>query len=156
MSIIDHAKSVAANIIANQNGTLPQSITIKEVIPPIRKKTKTMGPDTQIYVSPTNPATIISEDNPGGLNELVVISPSPNFSIYIVSNGQVKLDKTYTELSSISKQAEDIAAFRDISGNYILNIKDYVWQGDLILILRSTSGNFIFDQVYANYYVYGE
>lgn len=150
---MSHAKSMAAAIIANQNETPHKKGNLESVT---RKKTKTVGPDTQIRVSVNNPARIIDEDNPGGIEELVVISPSSNFAIIIESGGQIKLNKTWTELSGISAQAQDIAAFMDADGNYVLNIRDYRWQQDILLTLRSTSGNFLFNQVYANWYIYGE
>lgn len=33
MTVVDHAKIIAANIIANQNGTAPQSVKVAEPIP---------------------------------------------------------------------------------------------------------------------------
>jgi len=85
-----------------------------------------------------------------------VISPNPDFAVFIQSNGgKVKLEKTWTELSAISEQAKDIAAFQAADSTYVLNIKDYSWQVDMILMLRSTIGGFKFNQVYANWFVYG-
>lgn len=156
MTIMRYAKEVASAIIANQNGTLPQSIKVISTSPVIRKKTKTVGPTTEIQVNVNSPARIIEEDKPGGIEELVVISPSNNFGVIIESNGKVKLNKTWSSLTALGAQAHDISAFTDADDNYILNIKDYRWQQDIILTLRSTSGSFLFDQVYANWYVYEE
>lgn len=157
MDILNHAKTVAANIIANQNGTMPQSVDIKNISIPVRKKTKTVGPDTQIKVAVGQPAVIISEDNSGGIEEFVVISPNSGFSIYIESNdNNVKLDKTWAELSAVGAQAHDISAFTAADGKYVLNVKNYRWQKDMLLMLRSTGDSILFDQVYANWYIYGE
>jgi hypothetical protein len=156
MTIIGHAKDMAAAIIANQDGMMPQSIRLQEASRSIRKRTKTIGPTTQIRVTTNSPATIISESFSGGIEEFVVISPVSDFAVFIVSNGETKLDKTWIELSAISAQASDIGAFRDADENYILNIKNYRWQHDITVSLRSTSGNFLFNQVYANWYVHGE
>ena len=151
-----HAKEMAASIISNQNVSMPKSIQVKEVVRKERKRTETIGPDTHIQVSITRPAVIIREFNTGGIEELVVISPTSNFSILIESDNYTKLEKTYAELASISGQAKDIVAFENTDGNYILNITDYKWQNDIKLSLCSTSGTFVFNQVYANWYVYGE
>jgi len=163
MKLIEHAKEMAATIIANQNKLIvtkegvAEKVGVTNFSKTLRKKTKTVGPDNQIRVSIKSPAMIINETNSGSIEEFVVISPNNNFAIFIQSNGgRVKLDKTWTELSGISAQAHDIAAFEDASGNYVLNIKKYRWQEDMVLKLRSTSGSFLFDEVYANWYVYGE
>lgn len=163
MKLIEHAKEMAATIIANQNKQIvtkdgvAEKVGLTEYSKTLRKKTKTVGPDNQIRVSIKSPAIIINERNSGSIEEFVVISSTSDFAIFIQSNGgRVKLDKSWSQLSGISAQAHDIAAFQDASGKYILNIKKYRWQEDMILKLRSTSGSFLFDEVYANWYVYGE
>ena len=163
MKLIEHAKEMAATIIANQNKTVSvkdnnaSRVDVVDFSKSLRKKTKTVGPDTQIRVGIRSPAVIINETSSGSIEEFVAISPNNNFAVFIQSNGgRVKLDKTWAELSGISAQAFDIAAFEDASGNYVLNIKKYRWQEEMILKLRSTSGSFLFNEVYANWYVYGE
>lgn len=162
MSIMRHAKEMASAIITKQRETMEELKTKQEIItekPVIKRrtrKTKTVGPDTEIRIGVSSPAVIIDEEGSGGIEELVVISPNQNFSILLQSNGgNTKLEKTWTELSAVSEQAKDIAAFIDVNGNYILNIMDYKWQADLLLVLNSTSGSYKLNQVYANWYVYG-
>lgn len=153
--MLQHAMDVASSIIANQKGHQNYAREITPVpVPVIQKKyTKTEGPTNQIVVSPTNPARIINEIGPGGIEELIVISPSSNFAVNIEADGELKLDKTFSELSAITL-AEDIKAFVDADGNYVFNIKHYIWQHDFVFTLKSTSGRFLFNQVYANYYIY--
>jgi len=157
MDIMRHAKDMATSIIANQTETTQkiEEGRLDSVARTVRKKTRTIGPTTQIKVGVHNPAIIINEKEPGGIEELVVISPSKNFSVIIESGGTTKLNKTWTQLSGISAQAIDIAAFTDPDGSYILNIKDYRWQENITLTLKSTSGSILFSQVYANWYAYG-
>jgi len=163
MKLIEHAKEMAATIIANQNttstvkGKNAKKVDITNFSKSLRKKTKTVGPDNQIRVGLKSPAIIINERSSGSIEEFVAISPNSNFSIFIQSNGgRVKLNKTWAELSTLSAQAFDIVAFQDASGKYVLNVKKYRWQEDMVLKLMSTSGSFLFDEVYANWYVYGE
>jgi len=160
VDIMTHAKEMAAAIISKQNGTYNDNNSNDNLIDAkrtFRKKTRTIGPDTQIRVGINNPATIISETNSGGIEEFLAISPDNHFYVTIQSNGgKTKLNQTWTQLSAISSQASDIGAFQDADGNYILNIKNYRWQEDMVVILGSTSGSFLFNQVYANWYVFGE
>lgn len=149
MVTIEHAMDVAKQIIANQK---PKEIDLEETIT-VKKYTKTEGPTTQILVTPTNPARIINEIGDGGIVEFIAISPSENYSVEIESNGETILNHNFNQLNAINL-AGDIKAFVDAEGNYVLNIKNYSWEKDFILTLRSTSGSFKFNQVYVNYYVY--
>ena len=77
VDLMTHAKEMAAAIISSQNevnNDIPGKVV--DVKRTFRKKTRTIGPDTQIRVDVNSPARIISEKNSGGIEEFLAISPS--------------------------------------------------------------------------------
>lgn len=147
-----HARDIASAIIAKQ-----ETVQIKESQPVLfKKKMKILEPDTEIIVSPASPATILEEnDSSGGIDEIVVISPNTDFAVTVESDGRTLLDKTYAEISALSQQGKYLTAFQDRDGSYVLNIGEFMtWSNSIKVVLKSTSGQFKFNQVYAKYYIY--
>jgi len=69
---------------------------------------------------------IINSKVGGKLKELVVRSPSPKFSLYILADGIPRITRSYTELTSISQHSELLDAYEE-NGNYIVRLKDLNW-----------------------------
>ena len=62
----------------------------------------------------------------GTLQELMLKSPSKNYSIALVTDGSLKLQKTFEEMEVVGQYLDTIAAFEK-NGEYILHLKDYSW-----------------------------
>jgi len=88
----------------------------------------------------------------GRLHELVLCSNSSNYSIRIVTDGMVRLDRSFRELQSISPYLDSIDAIED-NGRFILYIKDYSWLNSVYAIVRIREP-IMFSQVFIKYDVY--
>lgn len=79
--------------------------------------------------------TLLDVSVGGRLHELVLCSNSSNYSIRIMTDGIVRLDRSFRELQSISPYLESIDALED-NGRFILYIKDYSWLNSAHAILK--------------------
>jgi len=69
----------------------------------------------------------------GRLRELVVRSPSKNFSILILADGVTKLSRSYEELEAISPHLEMIDAYEEAeNGVYVLCIREMHWTSNFL------------------------
>lgn len=76
---------------------------------------------------------IIKENLPGHIKEITVRSPSKNFSILIMADNIVKINRSYEELAALSPSSETISAYKEVeSGLYVLHIKDIYWTTNIL------------------------
>jgi len=85
----------------------------------------------------------------GELKELLIKSPSPNFSILLMCDNIRIMDRKFTELQEVTQELDFIAAFED-NGSYILNIKDIKWI-DQCMILLTAHEQITFQNIFARY-----
>jgi len=85
----------------------------------------------------------------GKLREFVAKSPSTNFKIIIMRDGTNFLERTYSELASISPQSEVIDAYEEAdNGTYVVVIKNISWLRDFTISIR-TSEDIIFSKIFS-------
>lgn len=87
---------------------------------------------------------LIKAETGGSLRELTVKSPSPDFSLLVMTDGVRRIDRTYTELAELSPQSDLIDAF-EVAGDgvYALSIKDIMWVQSGLVTLYVDSGSMI-------------
>ena len=86
-----------------------------------------------------NYAELIDSRTRGRLREFVIKSPSTDFRITIMRDGTKFIDRTYTELVSISPQSETIDAYEEAGdGVYVVVVKNINWLRDFTISIRTT------------------
>jgi hypothetical protein len=93
---------------------------------------------------------IIKVDAPGRLREFTIKSPTPNFSLLIMTDGVRRVDRPYSELAKLSPQSNIIEAFQDAeNGVYVLSIKDISWAKSGLVTLYVDIGTITFSSLWA-------
>ena len=70
--------------------------------------------------------TVFESSAPGTLKELVLCSPSNEYSILLSVDGVVKLYKSWDEMQALSQYLETVDAFKN-NEEYVLHLKDFSW-----------------------------
>ena len=115
-------------------------------------RTNRFGPWKDRYVRSEH---LIRTDKPGRLRELMIISPTDDFSILVSLDGMRWLDKSFAELEEISQESDYVSAFEQLdeegkpTGNYVLGLRDISWLKSFDLML--VSGGVTFSHVYATW-----
>ncbi len=70
--------------------------------------------------------TVFEAKAPGSLHELMLRSSDKEYSIMLVTDGILKLYKSWDEMQAVSQYLDTVAAFEE-NGEYILHVKDFSW-----------------------------
>jgi len=93
--------------------------------------------------------TVISEDGPGKLIELVVISDSREYGVSIAIDNTTIMDGSFDWYQSVSQYMDWIDAFED-NGSFILRVTGLLFSSNLKISLRIASpGNVRFREIIA-------
>jgi hypothetical protein len=93
--------------------------------------------------------TVISEDGPGKLIELVVISDSKEYGVSIAIDNVTVMDESFDWYQSISQYIDWIDAFED-NGSFVLRVTGLLFSSNLKISLRTASpGNVRFKEIIA-------
>ena len=82
--------------------------------------------------------TVVSEDGPGRLAELVVISDSKEYLLSIAINNATVMDGSFDWYQTISSYTDWIDAFED-NGSFILRATNLFFSSNLKISLRASS-----------------
>lgn len=82
----------------------------------------------------------------GKLQELMLRGPSKNYSIVLVTDGILRLYKTFEEMEVVSAYLDTIDAFEE-NGVYLLHLKDYSWLESAYSVI-SVKETIVFDNVF--------
>ena len=124
-------------------------VTIKKAP---KRVTKTFGPVEKRTVKYER---LVESFQPGGLSELLVISPTDNFGVTLIRDGQTILDKSFTELREPTQYMTKIEA-RQIEengvylGKYLLHVSEFNWSKEGMAILTCPEP-VTFDYLFASY-----
>jgi len=99
---------------------------------------------------------IVKISNVGGrLRELVVRSPSKNFSVHVSADGVDKISRSYEDLETISPHVETIDAYEEAGDSvYVLRIGEIRWANDFAASLYVDNGPITFNAIFACYDIY--
>ncbi|MEM1681063.1 MAG: hypothetical protein QXZ56_07645 [Sulfolobales archaeon] len=96
--------------------------------------------------------TLLDVTYGGKLHELVLCSNSKNYSIRFVTDGMVRIDRSFSELQSISPYLDTISAFED-NGKFVLHVKDYSWVSSAYVAVIAREP-ITFSQIFVKYDVF--
>jgi len=93
---------------------------------------------------------LVKVESRGKLTEVTIRSPSPDFSLLVMTDGLRRIDRSYTDLAVLSPHSETIDAYEDAeNGVYILHIKEMSWTKSGLVTLYVDSGAITFQRVWA-------
>lgn len=75
----------------------------------------------------TGTLDLIKSDAGGKLEELVIISESPDFTVMIETDGAVRIEGPYKKFEEISPYSEVIDAYVNDAGKYVLRFRNIAW-----------------------------
>ncbi|MEM1710525.1 MAG: hypothetical protein QW820_06510 [Sulfolobales archaeon] len=96
--------------------------------------------------------TILDVTYGGRLHELVLCSNSNNYSVKFVTDGVVRIDRSFSDLQLISPYLDTISAFED-NGKFVLHVKDYSWVSSAYAAVF-VGEPITFHQIFAKYDVF--
>lgn len=94
---------------------------------------------------------IMREDTSGAIKELLFVSPSDNYKVRIVLDGDTAYDDSFSDLASVSQSLNDVAAYSS-GGNYYLNILNLYYLKSCTVIIE-TFESIAFSKIYVKYEV---
>ena len=94
---------------------------------------------------------IMREDTSGAIKELLFVSPSNNYKVRIVLDGDTAYDDSFSDLASVSQSLNDVAAYSS-GGNYYLNILNLYYLKSCTIIIE-TFESIAFSKIYVKYEV---
>jgi len=115
--------------------------------------TKTFGPIEKKTV--TLYERLVESFNPGSLTEALIISPTADFGITLIRDGEVVLNKPFTELQNPTQYMTKIEA-RQITENgvylnkYLLHISEFNWTKEGMVVVTCPRP-VTFDYLFAMY-----
>jgi len=92
---------------------------------------------------------VIKAEVPGKLTEIVIRSPTKDFSVLIVADGVAKLSRTYDELAALSPHSEFLDAYEEAeNGVYLVHIKEMHWVSNFLATVY-VDGSVTFHNIFA-------
>jgi hypothetical protein len=129
----DQLLSIAVAIVAAEEVARELSRAVLTVPAPERPR----GVRVVRLVDP-RPGTIVSERGPGRLAELVVISDSDNYELYVTADGVAVSSGPFSWYRSVSEYVEWIDAFEN-NGTFVLRVSDVPFSRSLSVYLAPTA-----------------
>jgi hypothetical protein len=83
------------------------------------------------------PGKIIDRSGPGVLKELMLKASHGNYGLRVEVDGLTAYDMTWSQFSDISQEVDEISAFQDTDGNYVLHLEDIKFSNSLAVYLVS-------------------
>ncbi|MEM3484790.1 MAG: hypothetical protein QXI12_04140 [Candidatus Methanomethyliaceae archaeon] len=80
---------------------------------------------------------IFDSKTEGQLKELIIVSPSPDFSLSIVSDGVIRVNRSYAELERFDTKS--ITAFKNEYDEYVVGVEGFSWITGCTAVLRVSS-----------------
>lgn len=80
--------------------------------------------------------SLLDITNRGELREVLVLSPSDDFSVLILGDGVKKLERSFTDLEDIAEELEFLSVFEK-NGTYVLHVKNFSWQSTFLFLIRA-------------------
>jgi len=77
---------------------------------------------------------IVESKIAGSLREMIIVSPTKNFSVIIVADGILKLRRDFGSLLEISQYLESIDAFEK-NGGYVLRLSNISWIENILITI---------------------
>ncbi len=124
----------------------PPLITLPEIPVPPKPITHTID-WKQKLVEFAN--TLLEVTVAAKLYEVMIKSPSKNFSIRFITDGLCQVDKNFEEMQAISDYLTSIDAFED-EGEYVTRLENYSWRNSAKFII-TVNEPITFSQIYLKY-----
>jgi hypothetical protein len=77
------------------------------------------------------PATLIELNIPGCLKELLIKTADTNYKLTVQVDGETLYDNDFNWFQNISQTVDEISAFQDETGSYILHLADIKWSTNI-------------------------
>lgn len=72
----------------------------------------------------------------GKLRELMIMSPSSSFSVLMITDGKKKIERSYSDLTTIGEELDFLAAFEK-NGSYILKVANIPWIDEFLFLIHT-------------------
>jgi len=90
----------------------------------------------------------------GRVHEVLIISPSPEFSVKVTVDGVVIWDKSYSEASAITDELVFISAFQREDGKYVYHLSEIPFKSSIkVEVINISQATVVFDKLLAKYEV---
>lgn len=90
---------------------------------------------------------LVKSDVRGKIREITIRSPSPRFSLLVMTDGVRRIDRPYSELAELSQYSEFIDAYES-NGSYILHVGEVSWVRDGLATLYVDVGPITFQHIW--------
>jgi hypothetical protein len=119
----------------------PDLVTVEEVSSEIARRIKIPRPREELTrivdkkdIPVRHSFEVIRSRTRGRLRELMLKASSKNFSLYVLLDNVVWLDKSYDEFAAISQHLENIDAYEE-DGSYVVRIGEMRWLADFLAMI---------------------
>ena len=102
----------------------------------------------------TGSLDFIHTHNPGRLIEFVAVSPSSNYYVHMVADGEVLFNESWPELNAENNYVETYGAYQEGS-SYVFSTSGWSWN-DEFTVRIGTNGQITFTLLYAVWVEYVE
>jgi hypothetical protein len=99
------------------------------------------------------PDELVDVRGKGKMKEMTIRSRSNSYCLRVTVDGSNIYDNAYSWFEAISDVAEEIAAFQDDNGNYVLHLRDISFANRLMIYAYPTADNVVLDEVFCKYEV---
>jgi len=99
------------------------------------------------------PDELVDVRGKGKMKEMAIRSRSNGYCLRVTVDGNNIYDSAYSWFEAMSDVAEEIAAFRDDNGNYVLHLRDISFTNRLVIYAYPTADNIVLDEVFCKYEV---
>jgi hypothetical protein len=125
--------SIAVAIVAAEEAARELSRAVLTVPTPARPREVRV-----VRLVDPRPGVVVSESGPGRLVELVVLSDSGNYELYVTADGAIISSGPFSWYRSVSEYVEWIDAFED-NGTFVLRVSDVPFSRSLSVYLAPTA-----------------
>lgn len=91
-------------------------------------------------VDVTIPSTVVDDRGSGKLKEIVFVSDHPYFSVAVSVDGTQLFRESWSWFNSISPVLDEVSAFRDDNGDYVLHLTDISYGSRLTVSVEPAFG----------------
>lgn len=98
--------------------------------------------------------TLLDLSVAGRLHEVLVVSPSPDFSVKVTVDGVTVWDKSYGDATSLTDELVFVSAFQREDGRYIYHLSEIPFKTSCkVEVLNLSNTSISFDRVVVKYEV---
>jgi hypothetical protein len=126
-------------------------ISVPEISVPEQRVTTKVTTKVVRLVNVRLPDELVDVRGMGKMKEMTIRSRSNNYCLRVTVDGNDIYNSTYSWFEAVSAVAEEIAAFQDDNGNYVLHLRDISFTDRLVIYAYPSIDNVVLDEVFCKY-----